>query len=98
MPIREAYRKLKERNPGYLLAFGIAEYFEFRYLDAKEIHTNLPDVPYDDTVEYDRILVHRNGFFPFCARLMAKGLKVAMVARKKVGGKVRFEISGRSDE
>lgn len=95
--LRDDFRKLKAANPDYLLAFGFGDFFEFRYCDASDIHEALPDVAFDDTVEYSRIKVHKLGIFQFSARLAAKGLKVAMVARTLRNGKASYRISGRSD-
>lgn len=74
--LRDDFRKLKAANAGYLLAFGLGDFFEFRYCDAESIVRALPDVRLDDTVDYKLVKVHKNGFFSFVARLAAKGLKV----------------------
>ena len=96
--LRDDFRKLKAANSGYLLAFGLGDFFEFRYCDAEEIVAALPDVRFDDTVDYKLVKVHKLGFYPFVARLSAKGLKVATVARSIRKGKPSYRISGRSDD
>ena len=99
LSIQDVFRKIKADNPGYLLAFGVSDVFEFRGCDAVAVHEALPDVLFDTEVDFKRITVHKFAFFPFCARLKACGLKVAMVARHRVPGKrVYYEISGKSDE
>ena len=101
--LRDDFRKLKAANSGYLLAFyllafGLGDFFEFRYCDAEEIVAALPDVRFDDTVDYKLMKVHKLGFYPFVARLSAKGLKVATVARSIRKGKPSYRISGRADD
>ena len=99
LSIQDVFRKIKADNPGYLLAFGVSDVFEFRGCDAVAVHEALPDVLFDTEVDFKRITVHKFAFFPYCARLKACGLKVAMVARHRVPGKhAYYEISGKSDE
>ena len=96
--IRDVFRKLKASNGDYLLAFGVGEFFEFRYCDADAIHAAFPDVMLDLEVEYSRFIVHNLGFFPFVARLKARGLKVAVVERSVRNNKVSYRIGLRSDD
>jgi len=42
--IRDAWRRLKKQNDGYLLAFGQGEFFTFVLEDANQIVRELPDV------------------------------------------------------
>jgi len=98
--LASAYHKLRDspENEGYLLAFGVGPVFEFLKSDAHRINEALPDVRVVNENGYDKIQVHSLGFFPFCARLKAKGLKVAMVERRvATNHKVSYRISSRSD-
>ena len=69
LSIQDVFRKIKADNPGYLLAFGASDVFEFRGCDAVAVHEALPDVLFDTEVDFKRITVHKFAFFPFCARL-----------------------------
>ena len=95
--IRDMFRKLKKSNEGYLLAFGVGDVYEFRYSDAKAIVAALPDIRFDGEVDFKRVTVHKLGFFPFAARLAAKGLKIAMVERRVADNRVTYRIASRSD-
>jgi len=95
------YHKFRDNpeNDGYLLAFGVGSFFEFLKSDAHRINEALPDVKVVNENGCDKVQVHGLGFFPFCARLKAKGLKVAMVERKAAANhKVNYRVVSRSDE
>jgi len=99
--LASAYHKLRDdpKNEGYLLAFGVGQFFEFLKSDAHRIHEALPDIQVANENGCDKIQVHSLGFFPFCARLKAMGLKVAMVGRRVAANhKVSYRVVSRSDD
>ena len=99
LDILDVYRDFRKKDPGYIHAFGDAEYFTFYMSDAHRINEALPDVPIERGNRCEQIRVHKLAFFPLAARLKAQGVKVAMVARTLLpSGVYAYEVSGRSDD
>lgn len=92
------YRELRATDESYIYAMPGVETFTFYMRDAHRIHDALPDVPIQKN-RVEEIVVHKLAFFPLAARLKAKGVKVALVARElDKDGNFRYWVESRSDD
>ena len=96
----DAFRRLRDRYPEYLFAFSAGEFFLFVLGDAHRLVELLPDLRIERALSgYDSVRVHKLDIFTLGARLLAKGQKVALVARKtSSAGRTYYEIMYRTED